>query len=222
VRSDWVFWSCKRINPSNSGICFQSNYSILRLEIPDNPSKPCLSCTKQWCLNQNLPICAGASLGDTNPDTATGKEGDVEARCFRAFPNHVLKVWIVSDCSLERDSPRDQIVVTVFLLMVFGLLLTAGVKSRMQKAGLDTAFNWSNSRRWWEVRNFIPAFKILMPDFAKRLGCPVGFPKISHSVDGVVVQLTIIRVGRTLITKMSMFLSPRQLAPLEARLFYPL
>ncbi|EEB93643.1 hypothetical protein MPER_07669 [Moniliophthora perniciosa FA553] len=37
----------------------------------------------QWCLNQNLPICAGASLGDTDPDTATGKEGDVEARCFR-------------------------------------------------------------------------------------------------------------------------------------------
>src|SRR5277367_4904343 len=65
------------------GICFQSNYTILQLKIPDNPSKPCLSCTKQWCLNQNLPICAGASLGDTNPDTATGKEGDVEARCFR-------------------------------------------------------------------------------------------------------------------------------------------
>jgi hypothetical protein len=65
------------------GICFQSNYTILHLDIADNPSKPCLSCTKQWCLNQNLPICAGAKLGDTNPDTATGKEGDVEARCFR-------------------------------------------------------------------------------------------------------------------------------------------
>lgn len=65
------------------GICFESNFTILRLNIPDNPSQPCLSCTKQWCLNQNLPICAGASLGNTNPDTATGKEGDVEARCFR-------------------------------------------------------------------------------------------------------------------------------------------
>ena len=66
-----------------TGICFGRNSTILRLDIPDNPSKPCLSCTKQWCLNQNLPICAGASLGDTDPDTATGKEGDVEARCFR-------------------------------------------------------------------------------------------------------------------------------------------
>ena len=68
-----------------TGICFGTKSSILRLDIPDNPSKPCLSCTKQWCLNQNLPICAGASLGDTDPDTATGKEGDVEARCFRMY-----------------------------------------------------------------------------------------------------------------------------------------
>lgn len=113
-------------------ICFGSNYTILHLDIPDNPSKPCLSCTKQWCLNQNLPICAGASLGDTDPDTATGKEGDVEARCF------------------QRDSPRDQLVVTLFLLTVFGLLLGAGIKSRMEKAGLDTSIAWATSRRWWE------------------------------------------------------------------------
>ncbi|EMD42041.1 hypothetical protein CERSUDRAFT_110585 [Gelatoporia subvermispora B] len=114
-------------------ICFGSNYTILRMDIPDNPKKPCLSCTKQWCLNQNLPICAGASLGDADPDTATGKEGDVEARCF------------------QRDSPRDQLVVTLFLLTVFGLLLGAGIKGRMVKAGLDTSLPWSASRRWWEA-----------------------------------------------------------------------
>lgn len=68
-----------------AGICFGANYSILHLDIVDIPSKPCLTCTKQWCINQNLAICAGASLGDTDPDTATGKEGDVEARCFRAY-----------------------------------------------------------------------------------------------------------------------------------------
>lgn len=70
-----------------TGICFGANYSILHLDIVDIPSKPCLTCTKQWCINQNLAICAGASLGDTDPDTATGKEGDVEARCFRAYIN---------------------------------------------------------------------------------------------------------------------------------------
>ncbi|KAI0094906.1 hypothetical protein BDY19DRAFT_51496 [Irpex rosettiformis] len=113
-------------------ICFGSNYTILHLSLPDNPSKPCLSCTKQWCLNQNLPICAGATLGDANPDTATGKEGDVEARCF------------------QRDSPRDQFVVTLFLLIVFGLLLGAGIKNRMVKAGLDSSIPWDAGRRWWE------------------------------------------------------------------------
>ncbi|KAF9569600.1 hypothetical protein CPC08DRAFT_622 [Agrocybe pediades] len=120
-------------------ICFQSTYAILPLNIPDNPSQPCLSCTKQWCLNQNLLICAGATLGDTNPDTATGKEGDVEARCF------------------QRDSPRDQLVVTVFLLTVFGLLLGAGIKSRMVKAGFVSEFPWTrrNQTRWWEP--WIPA-----------------------------------------------------------------
>jgi len=114
-------------------ICFQSNYSILHLNIPDNPAQPCLSCTKKWCLNQNLPICAGASLGVTNPDTATGKEGDVEARCF------------------QRDSPRDQLVVTLFLLIVFGLLLAAGIKSRIEKAGLATEMAWGSGRRWWQA-----------------------------------------------------------------------
>ncbi|KAJ7597053.1 hypothetical protein C8J56DRAFT_919041, partial [Mycena floridula] len=114
-------------------ICFGANYTILHLDSasPDNPSQPCLSCTKQWCINQNLPICAGASLGDTNPDTATGKEGDVEARCF------------------QRDNPRDQLVVTIFLLTVFGLLLGAGIKNRMVKAGFDSNLRWNT--KWWEA-----------------------------------------------------------------------
>ncbi|KAI0651845.1 hypothetical protein C8Q79DRAFT_61491 [Trametes meyenii] len=114
-------------------ICFGTNYTILRMDIPDDPSKPCLSCTKLWCQQQNLAKCAGASIGDANPDTATGKEGDIEARCF------------------QRDSPRDQLVVTLFLLTVFGLLLGAGIKGRMLKAGFDTNLPWSTSRRWWEA-----------------------------------------------------------------------
>ncbi|CUA71736.1 hypothetical protein RSOLAG22IIIB_09773 [Rhizoctonia solani] len=76
-------------------------------------------------------------LGDSNPDTATGKEGDVEARCF------------------QRDSPRDQLVVTLFLLIVFGLLLGAAVKGRMEKAGFDSATLWSRRRNWYEA--FVPS-----------------------------------------------------------------
>ena len=54
----------------------------------------------------------------------------------------------------ERDSPRDQLVVTLFLLTVFGLLLGAGIKGKMLKAGFDTgALAWNTGgRRWWEVR----------------------------------------------------------------------
>ena len=55
----------------------------------------------------------------------------------------------------ERDSPRDQLVVTLFLLTVFGLLLSAGIRSRMLKAGLDTNLLRSSGRRWWEVRSFL-------------------------------------------------------------------
>ncbi|KAF5390353.1 hypothetical protein D9757_002902 [Collybiopsis confluens] len=118
-------------------ICFQSNYTILHMSLPEYPTQPCLSCTKQWCLNQNLPICAGASLGleDINPDTATGKEGDVEARCF------------------QRNSPRDQAIVSLFVLLVFGLLLGAGIKNRMEKAG----FSWNRGVTWWEhLRSRMP------------------------------------------------------------------
>ncbi|KAH9037270.1 hypothetical protein EDB85DRAFT_632601 [Lactarius pseudohatsudake] len=89
------------------GICFGTKNAILRLDIPDNPSKPCLS--------------------------SSGKEGDVEARCF------------------QRDSPRDQLVVTLFLLTVFGLLLGAGIKGRMLKAGIDTSLPWDAGRKWWQA-----------------------------------------------------------------------
>ncbi|KAG9077392.1 hypothetical protein FRC06_008946, partial [Ceratobasidium sp. 370] len=74
---------------------------------------------------------------DSNPDTATGKEGDVEARCF------------------QRDSPRDQLVVTLFLLIVFGLLLGAAVKGRMEKAGFNSERLWSQRRNWYEA--FVPS-----------------------------------------------------------------
>ncbi|KAI0307742.1 hypothetical protein B0F90DRAFT_1676807 [Multifurca ochricompacta] len=120
-------------------ICFGTKYAILRLDIPDNPSKPCLSCTKQWCLNQNLPICAGASLGDTDPDTATGKKAMLRRAAFLTSVNK------------ERDSPRDQLVVSLFLLTVFGLLLGAGIKGRMVKAGLDTSLPWHTGRKWWQA-----------------------------------------------------------------------
>lgn len=133
------------------GICF-SNSTILPLYRPTTPTKPCLSCTKQWCLDQKLPICANATLGEIDPDTSTGKEGDVEARCFRSFLLRLIQGWTI-ERALERDSPRDQLIVTVFILLVLGLLLGAGIKKRMEKAGLDSDRAWQTSVRWWEVRH---------------------------------------------------------------------
>ena len=40
---------------------------------------------------------------------------------------------------------------TLFLLIVFGLLLGAGIKNRLEKAGLATEIAWDNGRRWWQV-----------------------------------------------------------------------
>jgi hypothetical protein len=66
------------------------------------------------------------------------------------YVSHSVYLILLADC-LERDSPRDQLVVTLFLLTVFGLLLAAGVKNRMIKAGLSADVSWNTSRRWWEV-----------------------------------------------------------------------
>lgn len=68
----------------------------------------------------------------------------------------------------ERDSPRDQLVVTLFLLTVFGLLLGAGIKGRMLKAGFDTSLPWATGRRWWEVSVVSGAFT---PFVWARLTC---------------------------------------------------
>lgn len=64
---------------------------------------------------------------------------------------------------VERDSPRDQLVVTLFLLTVFGLLLGAGIKGKMEKAGLEPRFNWSTGRELWEVR-----WHVRLTDFRPR------------------------------------------------------
>jgi hypothetical protein len=155
------------LRQSSPGICF-SNYTILPLYLPESPSKPCLTCSRQWCLDQHLAICKDAVLGDPNPDTATGKEGDVEARCFRVYtmfyishsagpglPTSLCLFQHNTDTDatheIERDSPRDQLVVTLFLLIVFGLLIGAAIKGRMAKV-----VDWNaGTRRWWEVRNII-------------------------------------------------------------------
>ncbi|WWC68475.1 uncharacterized protein I206_102404 [Kwoniella pini CBS 10737] len=112
-------------------ICF-SNSTIIPLYRPENTKKPCLSCTRQFCLDQKLSICKGAEVPELDADIGTGTEGDVEARCF------------------TRDSPRDQYVVTFFLLIVFGLLLYAGIRSRLRQA-IETRGRPTDLREWGQA-----------------------------------------------------------------------
>jgi len=121
-------------------ICFATNYTILPIYRPTNAAKPCLTCTKRWCADQKLPICLGADVGEIDPDTGTGKEGDIEGRCF------------------QRDSPRDQVVVTLFLLTIFGLLIGAAIRGRMERAGVTLG---SGGRPWWAF--FMPSRPHTMP-----------------------------------------------------------
>jgi hypothetical protein len=62
----------------------------------------------------------------------------------------LVYILTLNDCT-ERDSPRDQLVVTVFLIIVIGLLIGAAVKTRMEQIGFDRNAVWSSSRSWWEV-----------------------------------------------------------------------
>jgi hypothetical protein len=41
-------------------ICFGTNSTVLVLHNPTDPARPCLSCTRQYCVDQKLPICKGA------------------------------------------------------------------------------------------------------------------------------------------------------------------
>jgi len=60
--------------------------------------RPSSSSIRQFCLDQQLPICQDASKGEANQDTGTGDEGDVQAKCFRACAR----------CRVLTDAPQKE------------------------------------------------------------------------------------------------------------------
>lgn len=66
-------------------------------------TRTCADCTKQFCLDYNLPICEKA------------KEDDVFTTCF------------------QRDSTKDELVVFIFIFATVGLLAWALVKPYVVK-----------------------------------------------------------------------------------------
>ena len=63
--------------------CFLSNTTIVPIYKPADKANPCTTCTRQFCIDQNLSGCEGARIENPNADTGTGWEGEVWARCFR-------------------------------------------------------------------------------------------------------------------------------------------
>ncbi|KAK6437284.1 hypothetical protein LTR95_006529, partial [Oleoguttula sp. CCFEE 5521] len=70
---------------------------------PAPHARSCVDCTKQFCLDYNLPICEKAT------------EKDVFTTCF------------------QRDSVKDEIVVVGFVGITVGLLVWAGMKPVWEK-----------------------------------------------------------------------------------------
>jgi len=65
--------------------CFQTNTTVIPLYAPSstsNSKNPCTSCTRQFCLDQNLEGCKDAKIERPDADTGTGWEGEVWARCL--------------------------------------------------------------------------------------------------------------------------------------------
>ncbi|SJX63787.1 uncharacterized protein SRS1_14533 [Sporisorium reilianum f. sp. reilianum] len=94
--------------------CFQTNSTLVPLYAPKDKANPCLTCTRQFCLDQGLDMCKGAKLEHTDHDVGTGLEGDVWAKCF------------------ERDSYKDQSIITLYILVVVGLVAFAAMRGRME------------------------------------------------------------------------------------------
>ncbi|KAN0060118.1 hypothetical protein ACQY0O_008092 [Thecaphora frezii] len=93
--------------------CFSTNSTLVPLFAPADPAKPCLTCTRQFCLDQGLEICKGARIAPPDGDTGTGWEGEVWAKCF------------------ERDDYKDQSIILFYLVTVVGLLVVTALRGRV-------------------------------------------------------------------------------------------
>lgn len=117
--------------------CFQTNSTLVPIYSPVDAAKPCTTCTRQFCLDQNLDICKDAKLEHTDHDVGTGLEGDVWAKCF------------------ERDSYKDQSIITLYLLVLVGLVVFSALRGRLvglydqyQSQGPSAIYNSVRNAPW--------------------------------------------------------------------------
>ncbi|PWN99143.1 hypothetical protein FA09DRAFT_329085 [Tilletiopsis washingtonensis] len=103
-------WLCKCT-------CFGTNTTILPLMAPAAGSAgaagPCSMCTRAFCLEHAADACQGATLQTPSQDTGTGWEGEVWSRCF------------------QRNSSKDQSIVSLYLFVLLALLLVSLLRGRV-------------------------------------------------------------------------------------------
>jgi len=63
--------------------------------------------------------------------------------------------------------------VTLFLLVVIGLLIGAAIKTRMEMIGIDSSAAWASGRAWWErllPSRQMDAFPLSQPSHSRSRG----------------------------------------------------
>lgn len=147
-----------------SNTCDQASVSKTTLyclyQNPKIPRRPACLALNSGAWTKNLTYASMHLLGTLIQILRLGKKEMWKLDVF-VSPRYFNLCLVNSVCRSERDSPRDQLIVTLFLLIVFGLLVGAGIKSRMEKAGMrfDTSAAWDAARvgrRWWEVSQEYP------------------------------------------------------------------
>lgn len=85
--------------------------------------------------------------------------------------------------TVERDSPRDQLIVTIFILIVALLLLTAAIRARMDAAIAErgSAGRPTDLRSWTEV--LLPA-NMLKPGRGSGTGAASWFRRSTEGQPG--------------------------------------
>ena len=100
----------------------------------------CNDCTRQFCLDYNLPICKKATMED------------VFTTCFRMSHGCYRGGNIGADGTAERDSRKDEAVVFIFIIATVGLLVWAAAKPWITKGlhvgGLDAFATCSYTDYW--------------------------------------------------------------------------
>ncbi|KTW30284.1 hypothetical protein T552_04084 [Pneumocystis carinii B80] len=101
--------------------CF-GNSTILRLNESTIKNKPCQDCTKEFCLEQSLPICQNIQF--KNPEDLI-ENTDISTICFRTNKGKIMNNI---NGFIERESIKDMTFIYIFIIITGILLILAPLR----------------------------------------------------------------------------------------------